>query len=112
MLTQPSANNDSNPGPLAFLTRPPARGKLGWVKALCAVFGGLATAYSGMTFLTCLIPAQVGEAILVPFLFTPFAWSLSGLWISLSPTRRSAILRSALPSMVFSAGIIYFQLQG
>ena len=101
--------SDSPPGLLGVLTHPPARGKLGWVKAACAVLGGLASAYSGMTLLVCFIPASLGESILVPFLFTPLVWSLAGLWISLSPTRRSALMRSALPTLVFALGIIYFR---
>ena len=85
--------------------------RLGRFKVLCAFFGGLSVAYSGMILMALITPADLGTSMLVPFLFTPFAWSLSGLWVSLAPTRRSALIRSALPTGLFTLGITFFSLQ-
>lgn len=76
-------------------------GDIGWFRALCAVFGGLAVAYSAMTLLVLLPISETAHALFIPFLFTPFAWACTALWISLSPTRFGALLRSLVPTFVF-----------
>ncbi len=76
-------------------------GHIGWFRALCAVFGGLAVAYSAMTLFVLLSISKTAHALFIPFLFTPFAWACAALWISLSPTRLGALLRSLVPTFVF-----------
>lgn len=76
-------------------------GRIGWFRALCAVFGGLAVAYSAMTLLVVLIPGDKTHALFIPFLFTPLAWACTGLWISLSRTGLTALMRSCGPTLVF-----------
>lgn len=77
-------------------------GRMGWFRAVCAVFGGLAVAYSAMTLLVVLVPGDKTHALFIPFLFTPLAWACTGLWISLSRTRLQAVVRSCGPTLLFS----------
>ncbi len=85
-----------------------AGAKIGPWFFLCSFFGGLLVAYSGMTLMVFLIPAPVKHAIIVPFLFMPFAWALAALWISVAPNRLNALLRGLVPSIVFAIGILGF----
>lgn len=66
--------------------------------------GGLLVAYSAMTLVTLLIPAPVGHAMIVPFIFTPFVWACTALWISLAPSKLHALSRSLAPSLLFAIG--------
>ena len=83
-------------------------GKTGPWFFLCSFFGGLLVAYSGMTLVVFLIPAPVRHVIIVPFLFTPLAWALAALWISVAPNRLNALLRGLAPTLVFAMGILGF----
>jgi hypothetical protein len=76
--------------------------KIGLFRTLCAIFGGLLVAYLGMTLLIYIIPGKPGESIIVPLLFNTMAWSMIALWISVSPTKLSAILRVVIPTLIFS----------
>jgi hypothetical protein len=89
-----------------ILAAPEKSGKTGLIRTLCAIIGGLLTAYSGMTLMVFMIPAPIDHAIIVPFLFTPFAWAMAALWISLAPNRINALLRGLVPSAVFAVGIL------
>ncbi|WP_197282149.1 hypothetical protein [Dethiosulfatarculus sandiegensis] len=92
-----------------YLKKPEKNGsKIGWFRIVCATFGGLLLAYSGMTLLVFLIPDKVQLAVFLPFLFTPLVWSCAALWISVSPSKLSTLLRFVVPTLCFNAGIIYF----
>jgi hypothetical protein len=80
--------------------------QIGMFRICCALFGGLLVAYSAMTLVVLLIPAPVGHAMIVPFLFTPFAWSCAALWISVAPSKLSALIRCLVPSLIFGAGVL------
>ena len=76
--------------------------KIGLFRALCAIFGGLIVAYLGMTLLIYIIPGSAGESIVVPLLFNTMAWAGVAIWISVAPSRLSAILRVVIPTLIFS----------
>jgi hypothetical protein len=76
--------------------------KIGLFRALCAIFGGLLVSYLGMTLLIYMIPGKPGESIIVPLLFNTMAWAMIALWISISPSKLSAILRVVIPTFIFS----------
>jgi len=80
--------------------------KIGLFRILCSIFGGLISAYLGMTLLVFIIPGSTGESIIIPLLFNTLAWACFALWISLSPTKLSALLRFLIPSLIFSISII------
>jgi hypothetical protein len=88
---------------IKILSTPEESGrKIGVFRTLCAIFGGLLVAYLGMTLLIYIIPGKPGESIIVPLLFNTMAWSMIALWISVSPTKLSAILRVVIPTLIFS----------
>lgn len=76
--------------------------KIGLFRSLCSIFGGLISAYLGMTLLIFLIPGEPGESIIIPLMFNTFVWACFALWIVLAPTKLSALLRFLIPSLVFS----------
>lgn len=82
--------------------------KIGLFRIVCAIFGGLLVSYGAMTLLVLLIPTSIDHAMIIPFLFTPLVWACTALWISLSPTRLSALMRVAVPSILFTLGILFF----
>lgn len=88
---------------IKILSTPEESGrKIGVFRTLCAIFGGLLVAYLGMTLLIYIIPGKPGESIIVPLLFNTMAWAMIALWISVSPTKLSAILRVVIPTLIFS----------
>lgn len=76
--------------------------KIGLFRTLCAIFGGLLVAYLGMTLLIYIIPGSAGESIVVPLLFNTMAWAGVAIWISVAPSRLSALLRVVIPALIFS----------
>ncbi|CAM3948737.1 hypothetical protein [Arcobacter cloacae] len=76
--------------------------KIGLFRTLCAIFGGLVVAYLGMTLLIYIIPGSAGESIIVPLLFNTMAWAGVAIWISVAPSRLSALLRVVIPALIFS----------
>lgn len=85
------------------LSIPEASGKkIGLFRTLCAIFGGLLVAYLGMTLLIYIIPGNAGESIVVPLLFNTMAWAGVAIWISVAPSRLSALLRVVIPALIFS----------
>jgi len=80
--------------------------KIGLFRTICAIFGGLLVAYLSMTLLIFLIPASVGESIIIPLLLNTFVWAVCALWISLSSTKLNALLKVIVPSSIFSILII------
>ncbi len=90
------------------LSTPELNGKkIGLFRTLCAIFGGLFLAYFSMTFLTMILPIPAAESIIVPLMFNTMAWAIAALWISISPTRLSALKRSLIPTIIFIACIAY-----
>lgn len=80
--------------------------KIGLFRSLCSIFGGLFVAYLGMTLLVYIIPGTSGESIIIPLLLNTLAWAVAALWIVLSPTKWSALMRSLVPSLIFSLAIL------
>lgn len=80
----------------------PSGKKIGLFRTLCAIFGGLVVAYLGMTLLIYIIPGSAGESIVVPLLFNTMAWAGVAIWISVAPSRLSALLRVVIPALIFS----------
>jgi len=92
---------------LQQLSTPEENGKkIGLFRILCSIFGGLLAAYLGMTLLVFLIPLPVGESIIIPLLFNTLSWACFALWISLAPTKLSALLRFLIPTLIFTLSII------
>jgi hypothetical protein len=75
--------------------------KIGLFRTICAILGGLVVAYLGMTLFIYIIPGKPGESIIVPLLFNTMAWAMIALWISVAPTKLSAILRVIIPTFIF-----------
>lgn len=75
--------------------------KIGLFRTLCAIFGGLSVAYLGMTLVVFLIPTEASKSITIPLTLNTLAWAIAALWISISPTKWSALMRSLVPSIIF-----------
>lgn len=75
--------------------------KIGLFRTICAILGGLVVAYLGMTLFIYIIPGKPAESIIVPLLFNTMAWAMIALWISVAPTKLSAILRVIIPTFIF-----------
>ena len=85
--------------------------KIGLFRILCSIFGGLLLAYLGMTLLVFIIPGTPGESIIIPLMFNTIIWSIATLWIALSPSKLSALLRFIVPSFIFAIALLYFFLK-
>lgn len=79
--------------------------KIGLFRTLCAIFGGLFVAYLGMTLAVFLIPTEASKSITIPLILNTLAWAIAALWISVAPTKWSALLRSVVPSFIFLIAI-------
>lgn len=85
--------------------------KIGLLITLCSIFGSLFVAYLAMTLLSFIIPGSIGESILLPLLFNTFAWAITALWISVSPSKLSALKRTFIPIILFSIAIFLFYIR-
>lgn len=91
----------------SLLATPEENGKkIGLFRIIAAVLGGVAVAYLGMTALALVLPGKLQDSAVLALLYNTFAWSIAALWIAVSPTKLSALLRSTIPPLVFLA-IIY-----
>jgi len=81
--------------------------RIGLFRTLCAIFGGLIVAYLGMTLLVFLIPTEASKSITIPLMLNTLAWAAIALWISISPTKWIALLRSVIPSFIFAIAITF-----
>jgi len=79
--------------------------KIGLFRTICSIFGGLFVAYLGMTLLVFFIPVDSSESITIPLTLNTLGWAIAALWISVAPTKWSALLRSIIPSLVFAIAI-------
>lgn len=84
-----------------YLSKPETTGKkIGLFRIICAIFGGLISAYLIMTLFVFLIPGSVGESIVVPLLFNTLLWAILAFWISLSSSKIIALLRAFIPCFI------------
>lgn len=91
------------------LRRPENNGKkIGLFRIVLAILGGFLFSHLAMTLLVFMIPLRIEEAIIIPILLNTFVWALSTLWISLSPSKYIALLRTFIPSIFFSITIMIF----
>jgi len=79
--------------------------KIGLFRTICAIFGGAIMAYLGMTLVVFLIPTEASKSITIPLMLNTLAWAAASLWISVAPTKLSALLRALVPSFIFSIAI-------
>ena len=87
--------------------KPENNKKIGLFRILTAIFGGLLTAYLGMTSLALVLPFAVQDTSVVALFFNTLAWAIMIIWISVSQTKIIALLRFMIPTSIFSI-IIYF----
>jgi len=87
-----------------FLAVPEPNGKtIGLFRILIAVFGGLVLSYLSMCVLAAFNTPLKGDFAVVGLLYNTFAWAMAALWIALSPSKLSALLRFTLPTSVATA---------
>ncbi|AXH13118.1 hypothetical protein [Halarcobacter bivalviorum] len=82
--------------------------KIGLFRTLCSIFGGLLVSYLFMTLLTFLIPAPLGESLVIPIYLYTLLWAVLSFWIALSYTKLIALKRVFIPSLICAIGILLF----
>lgn len=82
--------------------------KIGLFRINCSIFGGLIAAYLSMTFLALLIPAKIQEAAVVSIMLNTLIWAVFAVYISLSPSKLSALLRFLIPTIISALSIYIF----
>ncbi len=82
--------------------------KIGLFRTLCSIFGGLLVSYLFMTLLTFLIPAPLGESLVIPLYLYTLLWALFSFWIALSYTKLIALKRVFIPSLFCAIAILFF----
>lgn len=83
--------------------------KIGLFRTICSIFGGLILAILAVTLLVYLIPGKIEDSILISIMFNTFTWAIFSLYISVAPTKLSALQRVVLPaiSLLIILFIIY-----
>ncbi len=79
--------------------------KIGLFRTICAIFGSLLVSFLFICFIALILALPLREAIVVPFLFHTFVWAVFALWISVSPSKLSALLRVIVPTTILSITI-------
>jgi hypothetical protein len=92
----------------SFVTPEKNGKKIGLFRIFCAIIGGLIVSYLGMVVLAIITPSSLANSAIVPLLFYPFTWACVALWISLSPTKLSALLKVIVLTTIFSVLIFFF----
>lgn len=85
--------------------------KIGLFRTLSAVFGGLLVAYLSMTLSVFLIPTEASKSITIPLMLTALIWAIAALWISVAPTKLSALRRWMIPSVICLIAITFLFLR-
>mgnify|MGYP005992851309 CR=1 FL=1 len=91
-----------------FITPEKSGRKIGLFRILCSIFGGLIIAYLGMVLFAYLTPISIASSAIIPILFYLLVWACVSLWISVSPSKFSALLRVITPTSIFSILIVLF----
>lgn len=79
---------------------------IGLFRTIFSVFGGLTLAYLSMTLLIVILPFERNESIIIELILTSLVWASSSLWIVLSHTKLSALLKVVVPSIISTITII------
>ncbi len=90
------------------LSTPELNGKtIGKFRIISAIFGGLLVSYSGMTLIAFLIPEEIKLSAIISILFNTIAWASVSLWIALSYTKLSALLKVIILSVLFLISLYF-----
>lgn len=81
--------------------------KIGLFRIITAIFGGLIASYLGVTFLVIILPFDTKDTAVFGIFATALAWAIFALWISLSYTKLTALLRFIVPTIIFSISIYF-----
>ncbi|MGB7401296.1 MAG: hypothetical protein WA916_01875 [Arcobacter sp.] len=89
-----------------YLSTPEKSGKkIGIFRTITSIFGGLIVAYLGMTLLAFLIPLEVQKSGIISIMFNTLTWAIATVYIGLSYTKWSALLRFMIPTIIFSLAL-------
>ena len=76
--------------------------RIGLFRIITSILGGVIVAYLGMTLLALIIPLEVQKSAIISIMFNTLAYAIVIVYISLSYTKLSALLRVFIPTIVFS----------
>ncbi|NVJ54556.1 MAG: hypothetical protein HWD90_12775 [Campylobacteraceae bacterium] len=82
--------------------------KIGLLRTISSIFGGLMVSYLFMTLLTFLTPIPLGESLVIPIYFYTLLWAVLSFWIALSYTKLIALKRVFIPSFICAIAILFF----
>lgn len=81
--------------------------KIGWIRSLCAILGGLFISYFALIIILKVIFEASQEALIIPLLFNMFTWPCVSIWIFLSRSSKIVLLRTFIPSVLISIVLIF-----
>lgn len=82
-------------------TIPEKHKKIGLFRIFTAIFGGFILSYLGMVCMVKILPFNESDLAVISLFFNTLMWALTMLWIIISPTKLSALLRFLIPTLVF-----------
>lgn len=82
--------------------------KIGTFRIITSIFGGLISAYLGMSVFAIIIPFEVQKSAVISIMFNTLAWAAFAIYIALSYTKLIALLRFLLPSIIFSLTLLLY----
>lgn len=86
-------------------TVPENHKKIGLFRIFTAIFGGFILSYLGMVLMAKVLPFNKSDLAVISLFFNTLMWTLTMLWIIVSPTKLSALLRFLIPTLIFSISI-------
>jgi len=81
--------------------------KIGWVRSICAILGGLFISYFGLIIILKVIFDASKDALIIPLLFNSFTWPCVTIWIFLSRSSKVVFLRTFIPSIFIGMVLIF-----
>lgn len=80
--------------------------KIGLFRIVVAIVGGLLISYLAIILLAIIFPASKAQSLVVSLYLYTFVWACCILWIALSYTKFSALLKVFIPSTIFTIMIL------
>lgn len=90
-----------------YIIKKEANAKIGALRVFCAIFFGLTISYLILMIFAKNLEFSTFENIVLAIILLPFFWSIIALWIVLSTSKLTILLKSITPLIVLS---FYFYL--
>jgi hypothetical protein len=92
-----------------YLSTPEKNGKtIGLFRTITSLFGGLIVSYLGMTLLAVIVPLKIQDSTIISIFFNTLAWAMVTIYIALSYTKLSALLKFLIPTIIFTISLLFY----